>query len=295
MDQRSQYSNDAKPHRGFTLVELLVVIAIIGILLGMLLPAVQAIRESARRTECLNRLRQLGLAALNYESSRQTLPPPCLGLDGFNTLGSTLVVLLPNLEQSNRFDRYRLNEPIDSANNLPIAAEPVTDFLCPSMLRERNNADGGRTYGEGSYLISFSSEYRGRPNGAFDAPPSSPNQPYRLSLAAFRDGTSQTLLFGEIDNSVNWEGEGFSGQLNHVWAQGYWFNARGHFSGTYNLSRPVPWTAFAEHRTFRSDHPGGVQFCFVDGSSRLLATSTDREVLKRLATRDGGEIVGPLD
>ncbi len=277
--------------RGFTLVELLVVIAIVGIMLGMLLPAVQAIRESARRTECLNKLRQLGLAALNYESSRQSLPPPCLGVDGFSTLGSTFVVLLPYLEQTNRYDQFRLNESIDSPANLPITQEPLADYLCPTMQRDRNNADGTRSYGEGSFLISYSTDYRGPADGAFMVPPSSTNQPYRLSLAAFTDGTSHTLLFGEIDNSVTWEGDGFSGQLNHVWAQGYWFNSRGHFSGTFNLARPAPWTQFAEHRTFRSDHPGGVQFCFVDGSTRLFGSNTDRELLRQLVTRAGGEIM----
>src|SRR5512134_77721 len=102
------YSNLQHPGRdgrrrcGFTLVELLVVIAIIGVLVALLLPAVQAAREASRRTQCTNNLKQLGLAALNYESTYKHLPPG----DYKRVYGTWLVVLLPFVEQQPQFDRY---------------------------------------------------------------------------------------------------------------------------------------------------------------------------------------------
>jgi prepilin-type N-terminal cleavage/methylation domain-containing protein len=276
---------------GFSLIELLVVISIIGILVGLLMPAVQSVREAARRTDCSNRLRQIGLATLNYESARSSLPPPSLGPAGFSTLGSTFVVLLPYLEQTNRFEVFRLNEPIDSSTNIAVTRDAVPDFLCPSMRLGENNADGRRTFGEGSYLISYSTDYRGVANGAFVEPPSAPNQIYRLGIQAFRDGTSQTFIYGEIDNSVRWDAAGYSGQLNHVWPQGYWFNSRGHVGGTFQLRTAANWTRFAEHRTFRSDHSAGVQFCLVDGSIQLVPPTIDNSILRAYVTRAGAEIV----
>ena len=137
--------------QAFTLVELLVVIAIIGILVGMLLPAVQAVRESARRIECANNLRQIGLASLNYESALETLPPPNIGGGDFSTLGSTFVLLLPWLEQGNRFDQYDLEMSISAPGNLELTSAVLPVYLCPSMQR----ADSTGMFGEGSYLISF--------------------------------------------------------------------------------------------------------------------------------------------
>ncbi|MEZ6096079.1 MAG: DUF1559 domain-containing protein [Pirellulaceae bacterium] len=280
---------------GFTLIELLVVIAIIGILVGMLLPAVQSVREAARRTQCANKLKQLGLATLNYESARRSLPPPSVLESGYSTHASTFVVLLPYLEQSNRFEAFRLDESIDSTANLPITSVTVDDFLCPSMALDLNNVDGAKVYGEGSYLISYSTEYRGEPNGAFARAPSEPGKIYRLGLEAFRDGTSHTFLFGEIDNSVRWQAAGYSGQLNHVWAQGYWFNSQGHMEGTFNLKSAEQWTNFKQHRTFRSDHPAGVQFCFVDGSVHWVAENIDRTTLNAYVSRSGGEVDVSID
>lgn len=279
--------------QAFTLVELLVVIAIIGILVGMLLPAVQAVRESARRIECANNLRQIGLASLNYESALETLPPPNIGGGDFSTLGSTFVLLLPWLEQGNRFDQYDLEMSISAPGNLELTSAVLPVYLCPSMQR----ADSTGMFGEGSYLISFGTEYRGQAVGAFGEPATSVSA-YRLEVGEFTDGLSNTFLVGETDNSLNWvdsNGEtppaGFVPFAVHTWAQGYFFNSQGHTGGTFNRSGDTLFTDFPEHRTFRSDHRAGANFCFADGSVHFISENTDPDTLDRFVTRNGGEVV----
>ena len=117
---------------GFSLVELLVTMAIVSTLVGALLPAVNAAREAARRTQCSNHLRQLGIASNGFEAARGHLPPPKLGTQ-FEDLGSTLVVLLPYLDENAAFDAYHFDEPVDSPANLAITQHPVPVYLCPSM------------------------------------------------------------------------------------------------------------------------------------------------------------------
>lgn len=280
-------------HRGFTLVELLVVIAIIGILIGMLLPAVQVVREAARRTSCLNKIRQIGLSALSYESAMQHLPPPKLGTGDFNTLGSTFVILLPYVEQANRFDQYDISASISAPGNIELTSDRLDLYTCPSMVLKDSNVD----FGEGSYLISYATRYRpssfgSSANGAFAEPPADPNSSYRLGFSSFRDGTSNTFFFGETDNSVKWTGSspepGAWG--DYSWAQGYWFVSQSHVEGKFNQKGPVDEFQLKEYRTFRSDHPGGVNFCMVDGSARFVADTIDETVLEAYVTRDGGEI-----
>ena len=101
-------------------------IAIIGILIGMLLPAVQAVRKAARRVSCQNNLRQIGLSALNYESAFRHLPPPKIGAGEFDTLGSTFVLLLPYVEQANRFAQYDLDASISAPGNIELTSDKLT-------------------------------------------------------------------------------------------------------------------------------------------------------------------------
>lgn len=278
----------------FTLMELLVVIAIIGILIGLLLPAVQMVREAARRASCANTIRQIGLAGLLYESTTKSLPPPKVGAGEFNTLGSTFVLLLPYVEQGNRFDQYRLDESISAPGNLELTSQPLDIYSCPSM---RLSANAG-TFGEGSYIISYATRYRPQwngstANGAFAEAPESPQAKYRLGLQAITDGTSNTFFFGEIDNSVLWTGSTPNpGAWGHYsWAQGYWFNAQSHVEGKFNQKGPVDEFAYREYRTFRSDHPQGVNFCLIDGSVRFVADTVSREILEAMVTRAGGELL----
>ena len=115
-------------HSGFTLVELLVVIAIIGILIALLLPAVQAVRESARRTSCLNNVRQVGLAVINYESSHMHVPSGWKSTTGFGWLAESISFL----DGSNQQDQFDTNLPLTDLANEAAIAQSLAGLLCPT-------------------------------------------------------------------------------------------------------------------------------------------------------------------
>ena len=127
----------SKLKHGFTLVELLVVIAIIGILIGMLLPAVQSVREAARRTQCLNNLRQIGLATINYHDSQGSFPPARLSsprnilFNRYDGAESWLVRIMPFVEQNNLYREWDLKIDYDAQSDEAVNT-PVKAFLCSS-------------------------------------------------------------------------------------------------------------------------------------------------------------------
>jgi prepilin-type N-terminal cleavage/methylation domain-containing protein len=287
---------------GFTLVELLVVIAIIGVLIALLLPAVQGAREAARRMSCQNHLKQIGLAVQNFAEAQHHLPPPNANdKTTYSERGSTLVLLLPYLEDANRFARYDLSKTVDDPVNLPITGAPVAGYLCPSMgmPREAPNLGCGEQLAPGSYLISSRTDYfnYGELDGAFANPPDDGS--YSLSWKDITDGLSNTLLVGEINYGnpkFLWSGcPGENGRPkwgDQTWAAGYWFLAWGHISSAdpelFNNS--AKYQAPSSARTFRSDHPGGVQFVLLDGSVHFLTDATTPEVRYALVTRAGEEV-----
>jgi prepilin-type N-terminal cleavage/methylation domain-containing protein len=285
---------------GFTLIELLAVIATVGILIALLLPAVQAAREAARRTTCQNNLRQIGLAVQQYAEANRHLPPPKLGNTQFNTLGSTFVVLLPYLEESNRFARYDLAKPADDPVNLPMTSQPIDVYTCPSMQLPRNVPEPlcGEKLAYGSYMISTRTDYFNfnKLDGAF-ANPVKDGQ-YALGFQHITDGTSKTLLVGETNFSLagwTWTGcdklEGGVKGGDHAWAQGYWALSWGHMATSsptvYNNSNE--YLPPQSNRAFRSDHGGGVQFAMLDGGVRFLSNQSSPAVRAALVTRAGGE------
>jgi len=209
-EKRNHFS---RPLHGFTLVELLVVVAIIGVLLALLMPAVQAGREAARRTQCANNLKQLALAALHYESTYKTLPPSGLAATMedpnfkdlqakiFNQGGglrlSWIVILLPYLEESSLYDRFDLTPSNSGHANQPRDAS-VPSLLCPS------DQAFGRTYTTyevGSQVICAKGNY-----AAYVSPYHVDLQLlYRgaliaggQTLASIEDGTAGTLIFSEV-------------------------------------------------------------------------------------------------
>ena len=125
----------------FTLVELLVVIAIIGILIAILLPAVQAVREAARRMQCGNHLKQIGLGILNYESVHRVYPLPKTVHPDHNLLA----FLLPYVEQQVIYDRYDWNSNWSSTSNRPVRENEIGTFLCPHQLQVIARAGIGDT------------------------------------------------------------------------------------------------------------------------------------------------------
>lgn len=184
--------------RAFTLVELLVVIAIIGILIAMLLPAVQMVREAARRTACLNNMRQIGLALLNYESAQMRFPPGVVDDDDDLTdaLHSGWVFALPYLEQKNVFDRYDMNQDWKSASNLAVANIEIPVFNCPSNGDPITLKGGieGTTIDYALCKGPSAALWRTKQVGIFDINSST-------RMGDIRDGSSNTFLVGEAISS----------------------------------------------------------------------------------------------
>ena len=282
-----------KGRNGFTLVELLVVIAIIGILIGMLLPAVQSVREAARRVKCANNLRQFGLALHSFESSNEKFPPAYEG-DGILPGWSWGSFILPFAEQGNLFDFGGVTEmPYGGGANPALPTEysqtPLELFRCPSDLGPALNP---------IRLNHAMANYRAvtgpvTTGGGFVADHDYGGILFQNSEIRFRDvrdGTSQTVVIGEclFDESVSkraavWPG--MSGRRftpgSAIWISDvmWWID-----NLSAQINGPAP-------QAFSSRHPGFAQFSFCDGSTRIFPEAGDFEVLKFLSGREDGVLV----
>lgn len=296
-----------RPAGGFTLVELLVVIAIIGIMVGLLLPAIQAAREAARRMSCQNNLKQIGLAIHNYDSAFKQFP----NVNANDTLsgGSLFTAILPLIEKANEFELYDFALGNTHPTNVAVTGQTIPFFLCPSSPLRRAvpgcDSDSGRA--AGNYGASIGSidydqywTFMGRPrpslNGALVY---TDTVDRRTTFRDFIDGTSQTLMIGETAYNLP-DYKFTSGNCAGLsrFSFTYWSNP---FPGSTAITtqyafnpndRPDDGIYNANWvRSFRSDHPGGVQFSFADGSIHFVGDNINALILDALATRANGEII----
>jgi len=202
---------------GFTLVELLVVIAIIGVLVALLLPAIQAAREAARRSQCTNNMRQLGIGLQNYYSSKQEFPTGVV-VKGTDVFASAFVALLPYLEQSNLQGLYDFDK--EWSDQAPaVAATPIPVLDCPSSPEANPKTDpvlnflSNVTYGTTDYALSYGSSDAICliPAIAGGGPGRMPSQlrgmfgySWGVTIQKITDGTSNTFAMGEAASSPNW-------------------------------------------------------------------------------------------
>jgi prepilin-type N-terminal cleavage/methylation domain-containing protein/prepilin-type processing-associated H-X9-DG protein len=213
--RRSEGTRGPCRRPGFTLIELLVVIAIIAVLIALLLPAVQSAREAARRVQCVNNLKQIGLALHNYHEANQTFPPGAIdtrlvtGKTIANGGFGVLARLLPYLEQSSLYNAQNfslnvINGPPGVWTNSTAIHTRISGFLCPSdsppswptITVDKDTAPGVNYFASVGSGLEFSAKQTGGPpNGLFYYSPT--GGPGPVTLAAITDGTSHTIAFGE--------------------------------------------------------------------------------------------------
>jgi prepilin-type N-terminal cleavage/methylation domain-containing protein/prepilin-type processing-associated H-X9-DG protein len=266
---------------GFTLVELLVVIAIIGILVALLLPAIQAAREAARRSECSNNLKQWGLAVHMYEDTYGSIPT------GITVPGQWTfrAMMLQFVEQQNIWERIDFDTPTHCFDASTIAGsenpsdDSVPIYYCPSdpmselLFRDYFGAD---------YMPT---EYMGVLGGASDWPWDNDGAFFvnsRVRLADFLDGTSTTFVMGErgIPRDLFWGWATCGATSNDVFLSMRFGFSPGDADNSAHLAH------------FWSYHPGGANFMLADGSVRFVSYDVDYNTLVALATRNKGEVVG---
>jgi prepilin-type N-terminal cleavage/methylation domain-containing protein len=294
--------------RGFTLVELLVVIAIIGILVSLLLPAVQAAREAARRMSCSNNLKQMALATHNFHDTFQKLPYATLDRQD-NAVASSWstgqIQLLPFLESDAVAQRWRADLPRNSTDdsdgdgytNAMLQQMLIPTYTCPTMsppsasLAE-NRAPCSYLYCAGTQdvsLLHYAAAY-GIPEPAFNGAvvpfissvATSTNRK-RTGLRDIVDGTSNTFLVGETDFAPRGQ---VSTSYGGVWAYGYIGYSWGSTFHPFNNHKNTT----TVYGAFRSQHSGGGNFAISDGSVRFVPQGIDYTLYNALGSRAGGEI-----
>jgi len=291
----------------FTLVELLVVIAIIGVLVAILLPAVQAAREAARRMQCSNNLKQFALGSHNYHDIFKILPYSP-SVDNRNQANAQrrnwIVALLPFIEEQNLYNQMDMKIQGNKGVNMEVVKKNLPIALCPSdgsaetpQVTELSQAfwTGGADTPAGltSYAANSGDHYNLTAGTGY--PPYYANDTYDLStlrgpisrcacsapFSQIRDGTSHTLLYGEIiPRWCAW----------HAWGLQSW-STTAHPINFKNYLAESMANSPDECITFRSMHPGGALFAICDGSVDFIPDTIDEVVYRALSSRSGGEVV----
>ncbi len=277
----------------FTLVELLVVIAIIGIMAGLLLPAVQSARETARRMQCANNLKQIGLGLHNYESTFKKFPVGSIESNFISAFAS----ILPHLEQGNTYAKYDFSKYYTRPENAEVSKQWMPTYLCPSMVlpREVPETRGREVGGPSSYLLNEgTASYMVKNDGMFGAywPTFGNNNPH-IGFGNITDGTSHTLAVSETTynyKDYKWSDSlpaPLGGSVRHGlarWVVGYPRVAM----GTTRFRINDFTTATLEG--YSSQHTGGVNALLMDGSVHFISDSVNPTSFNAMSTRAGGEV-----
>jgi prepilin-type N-terminal cleavage/methylation domain-containing protein/prepilin-type processing-associated H-X9-DG protein len=298
--------------RAFTLIELLVVITIIAILIGLLLPAVQKVRESAGRMSCQNNLKQMGLACHNYHDTMGKLPPGNVS-NGTDYFTNWAIEILPYIEQPALYRQYNQMVTNHNAANAAVVQSVVKIYQCPSdpnaghLIKPESGGGNGQDYRSSSYRASSGMSNRLNDGNSFfdilydDLNPNLRGAMHVVgvknlgqeSLLNVTDGTSNTLLIGEYATRTHPSRTSF-------WAYSYTSYAESCVS-LHSATLLPDYDACAAtlgtdrihgcKRGWASFHPGGANFVMCDGSVRFVSRTIDPAILGAMATIANGEIV----
>jgi prepilin-type N-terminal cleavage/methylation domain-containing protein/prepilin-type processing-associated H-X9-DG protein len=305
-----RYVTVLRPGRpgGFTLIELLVVIAIIAVLIGLLVPAVQKVREAAARAQCLNNLKQIGLALQNYHDTNNTFPPGYVS--NFDAAGDDTgpgwgwaAFILPQMEQQNLYRAIQFSQNVEAPANAAVRVQPIKSYLCPSdsvppTWTAMRYDPAGHPIGaicdvaSASYVGVFGVAEPGVDGeGIF-------SRNATIKIADITDGTSQTMMVGE--RSFRWCQATWTGMVvgaamvppPNSPAVGIEWNSAGFILGHTFEGTGGPGSPGTEANGFSSQHTGGSNFLFADGHVQFIPVAMDHSIYKALSTRAGGEPVG---
>jgi len=305
--------------KGFTLIELLVVIAIIGVLIGLLLPAVQKVREAAARLQCTNNLKQIGLAMMNYESTYRMFPAGYLDNMTTNRPNSAATsnpdpitgwgwgtLILPYLEQESLYKSININSIAMNntyAGTIAFRKTVIKGFLCTSDDTGLNTFTISGTGGNFELAKSSYAGVNGQAELADFDTAFGLGMFLRgrgVSIAEVTDGLSNTLFVGErssksakqavgtLPGVCTWVGALPGGDLDGETPALYILGWTGNSSSPAKPNMPEPDGSF-HPESFTSRHSGGVNFLFGDGSVRFITDSIDGQTWVKLGTRQGGE------
>lgn len=298
--------------RGFTLIELLVVIAIIAVLVSMLLPAVQQAREAARRAQCKNNLKQIGIALHNYHSSHNVFPPGYVAGAVYPATSNGwgwCAQLLPQLDQGPLYNAINFQLPVENSANLPRLSTNLPGMLCPSDQTGTGQfsiSDAG-----GTVLIpaAAASSYAATVgDDACEADALTGNGVFyrnsRTRIADIVDGTTNTVLVGE--RAFGYVNGTWSGAPNNAVVTAGILNPWKFATATSPVFVQVHnnWINIMTDSDgglddFSSLHTGGVQLLFADGSVRFIPSITmdgpQRRTFWGMGTRNGGEVIQGLE
>ena len=303
-----------KASKGFTLVELLVVIAIIGILIGMLLPAVQQVRAAARRSACSNNLKQMSLGMLNYESAHQHFPAGIASGISDDSAQPGLcfgTIILPFIEQNatyNAIQQLSSNFEVPTldyidANGVNHASTVISTFLCPSCpmgdFQTRRLDVNVTQHAKSNYVGVYGNTRVSSTAQSIGKLPGILHYNSAVPFGEITDGSSNTFLIGERDGAPMGEGTDGISRIRgaSVWCssrRARWLdtclgpaddNAEYVINSAANFHNRHQWNAFT------SSHEGGVQFGRADGSVEFIADSIDGIAYEARATKSGGEVI----
>jgi prepilin-type N-terminal cleavage/methylation domain-containing protein/prepilin-type processing-associated H-X9-DG protein len=297
----------------FTLIELLVVIAIIAVLIGLLLPAVQKVREAANRMKCASNLHNIGLALHNFENTRGHFPPGSINV-GTGEGHGVLPFLLPYLEQTTLANQYRWDASIQDWVNQPVVSTQLRIAQCPSAEPDRfvtevefPSAWSGRRAACGDYngIRHVDVRLAGDPHRLIDNLGSNQNayagiltRDFKTRVADITDGTSNTLLMAEVAGRPKlWQmGRMVPGTyvVGAPWAAAGLTQGRGFDPQRRDWLGPCAINCTNQGEVY-SFHSSGANVLLGDGSVRFLKADIDIRIFARLVTRAGGEVVSVSD